>query len=102
MKHEGHPVEYFYVNNVPSRGSRYYKLQADVIVEQLLWMVGINRVGCVGLGEPVVCDISASMKQDFLAAFPDTTGCRSLRLSCVMYRGIARIRDHPRCRIASC
>ena len=75
LKREGHAVEYFYVNNVPSREMRYYQLQADIIVEQLLYgWWGSTGIECMGLGKPVVCYISASMKQDFLAAFPEYDG----------------------------
>jgi len=72
LKSEGYDVEYFYVNNVRSRDMRFYQMQADIIVDQLLYgWWGSTAIECMALGKPVVCYISAPMKNDFLATFPE-------------------------------
>ena len=73
LEREGAPVEYFYVNDVPARDMRYYQAQADIVVDQLIYgWWGSTAIECLGLGKPVVCYLSPSLKEEFYKTFPDS------------------------------
>ena len=74
LKSEGYPVEYFYVKDKPSNQMRYYQVQADIIVEQLIfgWW-GSTFVETSALGKPVVCYLRHSWKEFFHKTFPEYT-----------------------------
>jgi glycosyltransferase involved in cell wall biosynthesis len=75
LKRDGYPVDYFYLNNIPSRLMRLHQVQADIVVEQLIYgWWGSTGIECMGLGKAVVCYINASLKQEFLKAFPEYDG----------------------------
>jgi glycosyltransferase involved in cell wall biosynthesis len=75
LKREGFSVDYFYLNKVPSRLMRMHQVQADIVVEQLIYgWWGSTAIECMGLGKPVVCYINASLKQEFLKVFPEYDG----------------------------
>ncbi len=72
LAREGYPVEYFYLNNIPSREMRFYQVQADIVVDQLIYgWWGSTTIECLGLGKPVVCYLNQEMKRTFLEAFPE-------------------------------
>jgi len=72
LEAEGFPVEYMYVNNIASRDMRFLQVQADIVVDQLIYgWWGSTAVECMGLGRPVVCYLSPSIKARFLEAFPE-------------------------------
>ena len=72
LKQEGHHIEYFFVENKPSKQMRFYQAQADIVVEQLIfgWW-GSTFVEAAALGKPVVCYLRPSWKAFFLKTFPE-------------------------------
>ena len=71
LKSEGFPVEYFYISDKPSREMRYYQVQSDIVVEQLIYgWWGSSFVETAALGKPVVCYLRPSWKKFFLKCFP--------------------------------
>lgn len=75
LEAEGYPVEYMYLNNVPSRDMRFLQVQADIVVDQLIYgWWGSTAIEGMGLGRPVVCYLTPWIKQRFLDAFPEYDG----------------------------
>lgn len=69
---EGYPIEYMAITNVPSNKMRYIQVQADIVVEQLIYgNWGSTGVECMALGKPVVCYVRQSCKNFFLSTFPE-------------------------------
>ena len=74
LKAEGHQVEYLYVNDIHIRDMRYYQVQADIAVEQLIYgWWGSTGVETMALGKPVVCYLRPSWKEFFFKTFPEYT-----------------------------
>lgn len=72
LKNEDYPVEYFYLNDIPSKHMRFYQVQADIVVEQLIYgWWGSTGIETMALGKPVVCYITPSWKKTFLETFPE-------------------------------
>jgi len=72
LRQEGHKVEYMYIRDVPSRLMRYYQVQADIVVEQLIYgWWGSTGVETMALGKPVVCYLRPAWKEFFLKVFPE-------------------------------
>lgn len=72
LEAEGFPVDYLYINNVPARDMRFLQVQADIVVDQLIYgWWGSTAVECMALGKPVVCYLTPSIKQRFFEAFPE-------------------------------
>ena len=75
LESEGCPIEYTYLNNVPSRDMRFLQVQADVVVDQLIYgWWGSTAIEGMALGLPVVCYLTPWVKQRFLEAFPEYDG----------------------------
>jgi len=72
LKEEGYKVEYLYISNVPSNEIRYYQVQSDIVVEQLIYgWWGSTGVETLALGKPVVCYLRPAWKKFFLEKFPE-------------------------------
>jgi len=72
LKRKGYSVEYYYVQDVPSKYMRYYQVQADIIVEQLIYgWWGSTGIETMALGKPVVCYLRPAWKEFFLKTFPE-------------------------------
>ena len=72
LKQEGHPIEYYFIENKPSNQMRFYQAQADIVVEQLIYgWWGSTGVETMALGKPVVCYLRPSWKTFFLKTFPE-------------------------------
>ncbi len=72
LKSEGYPVEYFYVHDIPSRDMRYYQLQADIVVDQLIYgWWGSTAIESLALGKPTVCFLWPEWKRKFLESYPE-------------------------------
>jgi hypothetical protein len=70
LQDEGYKVELLQLNHIQSRQMRYYQLQADIIVDQLIYgWWGSSGVECLGLGKPVICFLRPSFKKFFLEVF---------------------------------
>lgn len=74
LKSEGYSVEYHYLKDIPARNMRYYQVQADIVVDQLIYgWWGSAAIEGMALGKPVVCYLSPSWKKIFLQSFPEYT-----------------------------
>lgn len=72
LKSEGHSVELVQASNVPPLEMRYLQLQADIIVEQLIYgWWGSTGVESMALGKPTVCFLWPEWKERFLKSFPE-------------------------------
>lgn len=72
LKLEGYPVEYFYLTDVSLREIRYYQVQADIIVEQLIYgWWGSTGAESMCLGKPTVCYLRSSWKKQFSQEYPE-------------------------------
>jgi glycosyltransferase involved in cell wall biosynthesis len=73
LKTEGHPVEYYFIENKPSNEMRFYQVQADIVVEQLIYgWWGSTGVETMALGKPVVCYLRPDWKEYFQkVVFPE-------------------------------
>lgn len=72
LKQEGHKVEYMYITDVPSKHMRYYQVQADIVVEQLIYgWWGSTFVETSSLGKPVICYLRPAWKKFFFKTFPE-------------------------------
>jgi len=71
---EGYQVEYYFIQDKPSNQMRFYQVQADIVVEQLIYgWWGSTFVETAALGKPVVCYLRPSWKHFFLKTFPEYT-----------------------------
>lgn len=74
LQFEGYPVEYYYLTDIPLREMRYYQIQADIVVDQLIYgWWGSAAIEGMALGKPVVCYLAPSWKKIFLERFPEYT-----------------------------
>jgi hypothetical protein len=72
LRSEGFNVEYFYVNNIHARNMKFIQLQADIVVDQLIYgWWGSTSIECMSLGKPVICYLNADLKREFLKVFPE-------------------------------
>lgn len=72
LREEGYPVEYIYFNDVPSRLMRFYQVQVDIVVDQLIYgWWGSTSLEAMALGKPVVCYLRPSWKSSFRKHFPE-------------------------------
>lgn len=72
LKNEGYPVEYYFIKDKPSNQMRFYQVQADIVVEQLIYgWWGSTFVETSALGKPVVCYLRPSWKEFFFKIFPE-------------------------------
>jgi glycosyltransferase involved in cell wall biosynthesis len=75
LQTEGYPVEYYYVQDVESKDMRYYQVQADIIVDQLIYgWWGSTGIEGMALGKPVVCYLRREWKEHFFQVFPEYRG----------------------------
>jgi hypothetical protein len=73
LKNEGYSIEELSFDGIPSVDYRFYQLQADIIVEELIrgsW--GSTAVECMALGKPIVTYIRSDWEKRYYALFPDT------------------------------
>lgn len=72
LKSEGYPIEYFFVNSVSIKHMRFYQVQADIIVDQLIYgWWGSTSIEAMALGKPVVCYLHPEWKRFFLEKYPE-------------------------------
>jgi glycosyltransferase involved in cell wall biosynthesis len=72
LKFEGYLVEYYYLTDVPLVEMRYYQVQADIVVDQLIYgWWGSTAIEAMALGKPVICYLTPSWKRLFLERFPE-------------------------------
>jgi len=72
LKDEGYPIEYYFITDKPSNKMRFFQMQADIVVEQLLaGLWGSTGTETMALGKPVVCYLRPSWKSYFFKNFPE-------------------------------
>lgn len=72
LKEEGFSVEHMFLNDVPSKHMRFYQVQADIVIEQLIYgWWGSTGVETMALGLPVVCYLRPAWKKCFLKTYPE-------------------------------
>ncbi len=71
LKNEGHHIFYFTASDVHPADIKYYQLQADIIVEQLIigWW-GSTGIETTALGKPVVCYLRPEWQKNFFSKNP--------------------------------
>jgi len=70
LHEEGFDCELVNVSNVPSKDMRFYQVQADIIVDQLIYgSWGSTTLESLALGKPTICYLRASWKEFYLRAF---------------------------------
>ena len=70
---EGYEIELISFGNVPTQHYKFYQVQADIIVEELIrgsW--GSTAVECMSLGKPVVTYIRPDWEERYYRLFPET------------------------------
>ena len=73
LQSEGYDLEVLSFDGIPSSVYRFYQIQADIIVEELIrgsW--GSTAVECMALGKPVVTFIRSDWENRYYELFPDT------------------------------
>lgn len=72
LKDEGYNVELINITDISSAEIRFYQVQADIVVEQLIYgWWGSTGVEAMALGKPVVCYLRPSWKEYFFDTFPE-------------------------------
>jgi len=70
LKREGFAVDFMYLNNIPSKNMRYYQVQADIIIDQLVYgWWGSSAIEAMCLGKPTICYLNEGLKNEFFKAF---------------------------------
>ena len=83
LKQEGLPVEYVYFSDIPLRHMRYYQVQADIVVDQLIYgWWGSTGVESMALGKPVVCYLRKEWKDFFYETFPEYDSLPIVEATC--------------------
>jgi glycosyltransferase involved in cell wall biosynthesis len=72
LKSEGYPVEYYYLTDAALVDMPYYQVQADIVVDQLIYgWWGSTAIEAMALGKPVICYLTPSWKKLFLERFTE-------------------------------
>jgi glycosyltransferase involved in cell wall biosynthesis len=72
LEAEGYPVEYVFFRDYHIAEVRYLQVQADIVVEELLYgMWGSTGVEVMALGKPLVTYLRPEWKEFFLKTFPE-------------------------------
>lgn len=72
LKADGYDIEYLNIQDVKSKDMKYIQVQADIIVDQLIYgWWGSTAVESMALGKPVVCFLRPSWKKFFLNQFTE-------------------------------
>jgi len=70
LRNEGYKCELVSISNVISKEMRYYQIQADIIVDQLIYgSWGSTTVESLALGKPTICYLRAEWKNYYLESF---------------------------------
>ncbi len=76
LKSEGINVSFVNLHGVESRNMRFHQVQADVIVDQLIYgWYGSTSLEGLALGKPVVCYLRPSWRKYVTAFFPEWKLC---------------------------
>ena len=72
LKNEGYKIKYLYIQDKHLKEMKYYQVQADIVVEQLIYgWWGSTGVETMSLGKPVICYLRESWIKNFHNYFPE-------------------------------
>ena len=72
LKKEGYKVRQLILDDIPMRYLRYYQVQADIVVDQLIYgQFGQTAIECMALGKPVIGYLRPQWKEFYLNTFPE-------------------------------
>lgn len=70
LKLEGYDIDFLHVQGVASKDMRYYQVQADLIIDQLIYgLWGSSGIEALALGKPLVCYLRPSWRRRFMDTF---------------------------------
>lgn len=70
LKLEGYACELMYFSGIESKNVRYYMVQADIVVDQLIYgSWGSTSIEAMSLGKPTICYLRQEWKDSFLRTF---------------------------------
>jgi len=76
LRREGFDVTFVNLQGIPSRNMRFHQLQADIVVDQLIYgWYGSTSLEALTLGKPVICYIRPSWKDYVASFFPEWKNC---------------------------
>jgi len=76
LQRQGMDVELVMKTVVPSRDMRFHQVQADIIVDQLIYGgVGTTALEGMALGRPVICYVRDSWREALAQWFPEWSAC---------------------------
>jgi len=76
LKAEGHKVSLVNLTGIPSREMRFHQVQADIIVDQLIYGgYGSTALEGLALGKPVICFIRPAWKSFLASIYPEWANC---------------------------
>jgi glycosyltransferase involved in cell wall biosynthesis len=69
LKNEGFKCELIRITNIDSKNMRYLQVQADLIIDQLIYgHWGSSSLEGIALGKPVICYFNKTWKQNYINA----------------------------------
>lgn len=72
LKRNGYSIELLYIDDLPSNVMRFYQVQSDIVVDQLIYgHWGSTAIECWALGKPVIGYLNPKWKEFFLKSFPE-------------------------------
>jgi hypothetical protein len=70
LKNEGFNCELISIRNIQSKEMRFYQVQADIVVDQLIYgSWGSTTVESLALGKPTICYLRTEWKDYYLKSF---------------------------------
>lgn len=76
LRREGFDVTFVNLQGIPSRYMRFHQLQADIVVDQLIYgWYGSTSLEALTLGKPVICYIRPSWREYVATFFPEWKSC---------------------------
>jgi hypothetical protein len=70
LKSEGYRCELIFIDNVQSKEMKYFQVQADLIIDQLIYgHWGSSALEGVALGKPVICYFNKEWKNNYIKNF---------------------------------
>jgi hypothetical protein len=70
LKLDGYDIDFLHLQGVPSREIKFYQVQADLIIDQLIYgLWGSSGIEALALGKPLVCYLRPSWKKRFMQTF---------------------------------
>jgi hypothetical protein len=100
LKDEGFPIELISPQGVPSPQMRFLQVQADIIVDQLIYgSWGSTTIEALALGKPTICYLRPAWKNYFLSCYPEYSDLPIINSSPeTFYADLRRLLDNKQLR----